>query len=419
MSEIDNLLVNQIAAMLNLPLLYTIPDEQKQNLRQQIKTFIQEQTSRTDHIDKMLDVVFDDEFDIDEGLPALKYIKSIDVIIDSRFYDKLNEDFISSDSFDFEDYDDKFETPLNEYTLLDFITIKCYSFVDELADLFDQYPNESLQYIFEKPKDWFLDFYNEHIPQKQPINKLNNVAKAWIFISIVVPAVNNFEKIVFKIEHNSPEFNQEILNNSYDVIMEQLPSIANGAELKNIQNLISQEKLNHNSLFIDRKRLAKLKTDTHYMGFLYNCSVARVADDTNRFIFREFVESLINGYKLYIDNCSINAHDKKAILRELKDDLTILNKYNAHGENNQNIKEINEKITSLAIKNSLMKLIPYKVLGSNISINKNQLANYIKANISINKNSLIDNLDKIQVKSTDEINLTLHHIGINSIIGTE
>lgn len=227
---------------------------------------------------------------------------------------------------------------------------------------------------------------------------------------------NNYNSIIAtnrKLEDNTPSINQDILNNSYDFIIDELCKlIEDKTEFKRISSKFKNEKLNHVTLFTDPKRFAHLKSRNHYMSFLFECTIGLFMESKSmRFILVEFSESLIKGYLQAYEFSKLSESTRKLKIKEQKRDLQVLFKYNSRGENDDNIKNIEKNISFLAQNKTSLKILPYKVLSERIHIDNKQLSSYIRNTISINKNNLSDKIDKTVIQtSIKNINTTLNFI---------
>jgi len=171
----------------------------------------------------------------------------------------------------------------------------------------------------------------------------------------------------YNIANNAPHVNQKILDDSYAVVIQELEKISIKEE---IFYLIQREQSMHNELFTNGKRFSKLKTNNHYMSFLYACT--SVYTDSNTIVFKEFVEALISGY---IQSLEFKDGDNK--IKGFTKDLEVLTRYNDLKENDENIKKLENQINFLSITKPLQKLIPFKELANRLELDRHQISNYI------------------------------------------
>lgn len=415
-------LLEEISDSLNIPLIEKLPTDLADDLSSQIKEFIlnHKNYKHPENLDIMLDIVFENMTDIADGFPALGRLANADVNINPEFYNKLNEIFVHFDSLepDAEDYGTVKEDQLCQYTLANYITIIIYDSVDDYVTLFDDideshfplmYNGSSKQFIFEEIIKYYSEIYSSTFVE----NNLNLI-KVHAYCKIIIPNFNNVIMTKCKLENNPPFINQSILNNSYDVIIDELSKlIEDKAEFKRISFALKEEKQMNASLFTDPKRFAHLKSGNHYMSFLYKCTVGanNIGPKNVRLILTEFAESLIQGYLQAYEYSRLSESAKKIKIKELEIELQTLSKYNSRGENNDSIKNIEEHISFLSQKKTSLRILPYKALSEKIAIDNKQLSNYIRNTISINKNNLSDKIDKTVIQtSIKNINTTLNFI---------
>jgi len=164
--------------------------------------------------------------------------------------------------------------------------------------------------------------------------------------------------------------------------------------------IIIKDKINNDSLFTYGKRRVKLMQN-HYMDFLLKCNIAYLVD-YDKFVFIEFVEAYISGYKQYKEIISISKEEKNKKLKEYKENLKVLKKYNKFNENSKNIEELKEEIQFLENPNRHYKMIIFKELSNRLKINTSQIANYITTIKSgTSKKTVLSNFNKIGTKPTD------------------
>lgn len=415
-------LLEEISESLNIPLIEKLPTDLSDDLSSQIKEFILNHKSykHPENLDIMLEIVFENMTNIADGFPALGRLANADVNINPEFYNKLNEIFVDFDSLkpDAEDFGTETEDQLCQYTLANYITIIIYDSVDDYAALFDDideahfplmYNGNSKQFIFEEIIKYYSEIYSSTFVE----NNLNLI-KVHAYCKIIIPNFNNVIMAKCKLENNPPFINQSILNNSYDVIIDELSKlIEDKAEFKKILSALKEEKQMNGSLFTDPKRFAHLKSGNHYMSFLYKCKVGAntIGPKNVRLILTEFAESLIQGYLQAYEYSRLSESAKKIKIKDLGIELQTLTKYNSKGENNESIKSIEETISFLSQKKTSSRILPYKALSEKITIDNKQLSSYIKNTISINKSNLSDKIDKTVIQtSIKNINTTLNFI---------
>ena len=195
----------------------------------------------------------------------------------------------------------------------------------------------------------------------------------------------------YNINKNTPQQNQEILNNSYDILISELVKIkSNQKKLLPIIDNLEQEKSINIDLFTNSSKLKTLKLNNNRMSFLYKCTTSK---KNNKLIFTEFVESLLCGYKYYV----------KSNLQDLKKELIVLKKYNTLNENRFNIEEVKNQIQFLDTHKTSLKYLPYKILADNLNLTKQELQvyhKYIKDNTTLKTmEKHFNNLDKNFIKN--------------------
>lgn len=364
-------LIETIAKENDVVIIKKLDEETKKYLKEHIQKSILERYDYKplEHIQKMIDEVlrmFEDD------LLAINYIKSINYTIDDGYYEKLKEEYFDSHDDSICDWEDEFEKPkndirLNKWTLYDFIEITYIDGIDLMVDEF--YTADFWK------KHPYYEYYQESIKgfikDVKPLSKREETLCA----GHMILALNKLCTLAFKkklandynVKNNTPQFNQELLNNSYDVIIDELQKRPN---TNSIIDLLEREKSSHNDLFTNGKKLSKVTSNNHYMSFLYKCN--SVYTDNGLIVFQEFVEALISGYMQYLE-----FENKEQKIKEHTQDLEILRRYNNLNENDQNIQDLEEKVSFLSIAKPHQKFIPYKELSNRLEIDINQISNYI------------------------------------------
>jgi len=408
----ESILTDEIVRENDFTLITKLDENTKQYLKEHIQNSILDRYNYQPlkHIQEMIDtaIVF-----FEDDLQAINYIQTINYTIDDKFYEKLKEEYFDCNDETIYDWEDEFEKPkeaqrLNKYTLSDFIDISFIDGIDLMAEQFEDinknHPQLDIykQAIKENLELLYKHKNHENIKLKkdlEPLTKreINLITANAILILNKSLLLRYKEKIAndYNIKNNTPQKNQELLNNSYDVIIEELKKI-NPNEVDCI-DLIEQEKNINSNLFVNPKILTQLKNNNHYMKFLYKCNSA-YTQDYDKVIFSEFVESLINGYTQYLE---LKNSDTKKRIKEYEKELKVLEKYNRLEENKKNIEEITNYISFLSIKKSYYKFVIFKELSNKLEIQVNEIANYIlntSMKKSHNRNTILNNFNIIKAK---------------------
>lgn len=415
---------------------YTVINELDANDKQYLKEHIQNSIldrynyQPLGHIQDMIDEAI---YFFEDSLKAINYINSINYSIDEMFYEKLKEDYFDSSDDSVCDWEDEFEKPkedirLNLFTLSDFINISFIDGIDLMVEQFEdtfknhpylefykqgikeqlelhyKYKNretetkehksreDRIEFLFNFNKEP-LDFDNIKLKKDlEPLSKreINLVTANTILIlnkSLLVVYKENIANN-YNINSNTPETNQELLDNSYDVIIEYLKKLP---KTDDIIDLLKREKSHNWNLFTNNKKLSKVKSDNHYMSFLYKCN--SVYTENHLIVFQEFVEALISGYMQFLE-----FENREQKIKKHNEDLEVLKRYNKLNENNKNIQELEDSISFLSISKANQKFIPFKELSNRLEIDKNQITNYITniLNNGTHKNTIKQNFDNLK-----------------------
>ena len=424
-------LFETIAKENNFTVIKKLDESNKQYLKEHIQNTILERYNYQplEHIQEMIDEAihfFEDE------LQAINYISDINYNINDTFYEKLKEDFLDIDdeNCDWEDELSKLkeDIKLNKYTLTDFIDISFVDGIDLMVEQFeDNYKNHPYLEVYKQGIQESLELHfkhknrevetKEHISKEDRIQSLLNFnsepldyenvklkkdlepltkRETNLITARIIFILNKDLQVVYKeniannynINRNTPETNQELLNNSYDVIITTLKKLQN---TNDIIDLLENEKLINNNLFTNGKKLSKVKSNNHYMSFLYKCN--SVYTENHLIVFQEFVEALISGYTQFLE-----FEDKEQKIKSYKQDLEVLRRYNISNENYKNIQELEENINFLSISKPHQKFIPFKELSNRLEIDTNQISNYITniLNNGTHKNTIKQNFDNLK-----------------------
>jgi len=425
-------LIESIAKENNFTVIKKLDENNKQYLKEHIQNSILERYNYQPlaHIQEMIEQAI--EF-FEDDLQAINYIQSINYNINDTFYKKLKEDYFDSQDDTICDWEDEFEKPkedirLNKYTLSDFIDISFIDGIDLMVEQFEdnfknhpyldfykqgikeqlelhyKYKNREIETKEYKSKEDRiksmlninkepLDFDNIKLRKNlKPLTKreINLITVNIILILNKRLQVGYKENIAndYNINNNTPQTNQELLDNSYDVIIDRLKKLPN---TDNIINLLENEKSINNDLFTNGKKLSKVKSNNHYMSFLYKCN--SVYTENHLIVFQEFVEALISGYMQFLE-----FEDKEQKIKSYKEDLEVLKRYNTLKENNNNIQELEDNISFLLIPKPHQKFIPFKELSNRLEIDTNQISNYITniLNNGTHKNTIKQKFDNLK-----------------------
>lgn len=420
-------LIESIAKDNDFKIISKLDENTKQYLKEHIQNSILERYNYQPlaHIQEMIDEVI---YFFEDDLQAINYIQSINYTISDKFYEKLKEPYTNSDDLDFEDYDNNFDVPLNNYTLMDFIEFNIIDGIDLMVEQFeDNYKNHPYLEFYKQGIQESLELHYKHknreletnqhksiedriqsllcfnkepldyqnIKLKKDLEPLSKREKTLITANVIL-ILNKGLQVVYKeniannynINSNTPETNQELLNNSYDVIIDTLKKLSNTDD---IISLLENEKSINNDLFTNRKKLSKVKLNNHYMSFLYKCN--SVWTQNQLIVFQEFVEALISGYMQYLE-----FENKEQKIKSYNQDLEVLKRYNNSNENDKNIQELEDRIIFLSIAKPHQKFIPFKELSNRLEIDTNQISNYITniLNNGTHKNTIKQSFDTLQ-----------------------
>lgn len=425
-------LIESIAKENNFTVIKKLDENNKQYLKEHIQNSILDRYDYKplEHIQEMIEQAI--EF-FEDDLQAINYIQSINYTINDKFYEKLKEDYFDSQDDTICDWEDEFEKPkedirLNRYTLADFIKISFIDGIDLMVEQFeDNYKNHPyLEFYRQGIKENLKIHYkykNREIETKEYESKEDRIQSLLNFnrepldfdniklrkdlkpltkreINLVTANIililNKGLQVVYKeniannynINSNTPQTNQKLLDNSYDVIIDTLNKLANTDD---IIDLLKKEKSINSDLFLNAKKLSKVKSDNHYMSFLYKCNSVYAGDEL--IVFQEFVEALISGYMQFLE-----FENKEQKIKSYIQDLEVLKRYNTLKENDKNIQELEDKISFLSISKPHQKFIPFKELSNRLEIDTNQISNYITniLNNGTHKNTIKQNFNTLK-----------------------
>lgn len=425
-------LIESIAKENNFTVIKKLDENNKQYLKEHIQNSILDRYDYKplEHIQEMIEQAI--EF-FEDDLQAINYIQSINYTINDKFYEKLKEDYFDSQDDTICDWEDEFEKPkedirLNRYTLADFIKISFIDGIDLMVEQFeDNYKNHPYLEFYRQGIKENLEIHykykNREIETKEYESKEDRIQSLLNFnrepldfdniklrkdlkpltkreINLVTANIililNKGLQVVYKeniannynINSNTPQTNQKLLDNSYDVIIDTLNKLANTDD---IIDLLKKEKSINSDLFLNAKKLSKVKSDNHYMSFLYKCNSVYAGDEL--IVFQEFVEALISGYMQFLE-----FENKEQKIKSYIQDLEVLKRYNTLKENDKNIQELEDKISFLSISKPHQKFIPFKELSNRLEIDTNQISNYITniLNNGTHKNTIKQNFNTLK-----------------------
>lgn len=425
-------LIESIAKENNFTVIKKLDENNKQYLKEHIQNSILDRYDYKplEHIQEMINEVIDW---FEDELQAINYIQSINYTINDKFYEKLKEDYFDSQDDSICDWEDEFEKPkedirLNRYTLADFIKISFIDGIDLMVEQFeDNYKNHPYLEFYRQGIKENLEIHykykNREIETKEYESKEDRIQSLLNFnrepldfdniklrkdlkpltkreINLVTANIililNKGLQVVYKeniannynINSNTPQTNQKLLDNSYDVIIDTLNKLANTDD---IIDLLKNEKSINSDLFLNAKKLSKVKSDNHYMSFLYKCNSVYAGDEL--IVFQEFVEALISGYMQFLE-----FENKEQKIKSYIQDLEVLKRYNTLKENDKNIQELEDKISFLSISKPHQKFIPFKELSNRLEIDTNQISNYITniLNNGTHKNTIKQNFNTLK-----------------------
>jgi len=247
----------------------------------------------------------------------------IEFCINDDFFDRLKDEYVLSDSIDFDKYDDYEdnikEIPLNKYTLTDYSTL----------------------------------FVNLDSHSFAEINLWHEI----------------YHEVNSNILVNSQKDNQRILENSYELIIREVSKISNSDD---VVSFLEAEKYRTHMIFDNsKKRQYQLKSNNHYMSFLYKCKICK-PEGENKDIYFEFTNALIDGYTHYLFLSNISRTE----INEYKKDLEVLKRYEG---NERHIKLLSKKIEICSIPKTCHKLMIFKPLSIVLNIETSKITSYIKS----------------------------------------
>lgn len=266
------------------------------------------------------------------------------------------------------------------------------------VDTIDTFVNNFKIECMESGAPQIMDIINKRITfLSMPTPKEFVTAQAYLIITQLYHlfAIDISESLT--IEKNDAEYNQVLLNNSYDVIIDEILDRAeeNNLLVKVIE-MINKDKFAHQDLFTNKKRFTKMKSRKHYMSFLYDCKVAPYMENTYVMVFTEFVEAYIDGCLQWI-NISKDPYRKKII----NNDLSVLERYNKQKENENHINLLTIESQLISLPIAQQRLIPYKLLATKLGLETKQMINYLASVLEINKKTIQNNFDSIVTKPMD------------------
>ena len=374
----EQLLIETIVKENDFTLITKLDENAKQHLKEHIQNSILDRYNYQplEHIQEMIDEAV---YFYEKKLKVINCIQTIKYTIDDKFYEKLKED-----------------ARLSRYTLRNFINISFIDGMDLIAERFeDIYKNFPHLEDYKQGIKNSLELHYKHKNRGkkvlEPLTKreINLITASMILAYSSGIRAGYRERIAkdYNINNNTPKTNQELLNNSYDVIIDMLRKLPNTDDI--IDSLENEKSIN-NDLFTNAKRLSKLKTGNHYMSFLYKC--ASVYTENDLIAFQEFTEALISGNKQFLE-----FEDKKQKIKRYKQDLEVLKRYNTSNENDKTIQELEDKISFLSIPKPHQKFIPFKELANRLEIDTNKISNYITTilNNGTHKNTIKDIFDTL------------------------
>lgn len=420
------LLTERIVKENDFKVIDKLDENTKQYLKEHIKNSILDKYNYQplEHIQEMIDEAI---YFFEDDLQAINYINNINYNIDDKFYEKLKEDFLDIDDENC-DWEDELSKPkedikLNKYTLTDFIDISFIDGIDLMVEQFeDNYKDfpylehykesindeiEKYTYYINLDKSYEKESFLESIQKENELIVIENKVLDNPKVKLTKREINLIttniiltlnkglqlgykEKIAndYNINGNTPQTNQELLDNSYDVIIKHLAKLP---KTDGIINLLKREKSDNWELFTNGKKLSKLKSNNHYMSFLYKCNSVYTENDL--IVFQEFVEALISGYMQFLE-----FEDREQKIKSYKQDLEVLKRYNISNENDKNIQELEDSISFLSISKPHQKFIPFKELSNRLEIDTNQISNYITniLNNGTHKNTIKQNFDNLK-----------------------
>ena len=388
MIDVERLYARLLETEFDYKITTKLDDTAKKRLKEHIQNSILERYDYKplEHIQDMVDESMEV---LEYDLLAINDIQSINYSIKDEFFTKLQEPYTNSDDLDFEDYEDNLDVPLNEYTLTDWIKFEIIDGVDLVMDNLEEKieaaPSNLFKEFFKEMTEGLFDNVREI--NSEPLTKrANNLIRLYSLKMTIGTNIALYQQI-FNIKNNSPKVSQEILNNSYDAIIDALKKFP---DTENIIDTLNREKSINSDLFTNAKKLAKVKSNSHFMSFLYKCD--SVFDKNGLIVFKDFVEGLISGYMQYLE---FKDSDKK--LKEYKQDLEVLKRYNDNKENDKNIQDLEEKINFLSISRNHQKFIPFKELSNRLEINVSQISNYMTniASNSTHKSTIKKHFDEL------------------------
>ncbi len=276
--------------------------------------------------------------------------------------------------------------PLCKYTLLEYAV---FSHKDSLEWVVDKFL-ESKDFPYRK-------LYLKHMIDMIKEFKNNKYTTPRTITIREVELIDSFDNLLSNYQRTGTE-NQRILDNSFDVIISEI------SKEKNSESVVEDIKYNqglHYSLFTDKRRETRVRSNNHYMSFLIFCNVVE-SKIYKKKIFKEFTENFINGYAKYF-KLNQSKYIKKDKIEDYKKDIETLKKWNYTEE----ITKLEHNINFLSIPKPQHKFIPFVELLQDEFTTQEQVINYILSSYNkgktTNRNTIKKHLDNLKTISNEFI----------------
>lgn len=191
---------------------------------------------------------------------------------------------------------------------------------------------------------------------------------------------------------NSSTLNLHFLNNSFEIIIDSISKYSSNSEM--IAKILHYKSIMQNP-FLKEQAYAKILGKNHYLSFLLDCSLFH-HKKSGKVIYKEFVESFVDGFMQYID---LQYRYKKQDIKDLEKDLNTLVNYNSNNENEQNILEVKQKISVLKTKKIHQKYLPFKELQNRMNFDINRIATLYTTLEKGHRKSIKSNLNTLDTLS--------------------
>jgi hypothetical protein len=222
-------------------------------------------------------------------------------------------------------------------------------------------------------------------------------------INTIIEVVSSIDKDFVFQKKFIQKFQQEALDNTYDLVIDSIEDniigVINKLPLNDIHiqektiekiiNDIEYEKNIHNDLFVNSKKFTKLNEHNHYFHKLPLSNI-EVDFKNGKAYFIDLANGLLKGYSSKGVLLSV---DKASTIRLLKTKIKHLQDFN-NQESDILIQICNTLITFIESK-KYSNMIPFKSVAKELNITKNEAKNYAKKILtSLNDKTFLNNYEK-------------------------